>query len=73
MFHERMCVNMLMMGHSLDDYYRTNAAEYGLMLIANQMANGTKRSENEPQEQEEQKFESMGAYLAARRAAKQEG
>ena len=52
MFHERMCVNMLMMGHSLDDYYRTNAAEYGLMLIANQMANGTKRSENEPQEQE---------------------
>lgn len=63
---------MLMMGKSMDEYYRTNAAEYALMLIANHLANGMSHSEPEPEPEQpkEQKYSSMTEFLAARRKAR---
>lgn len=69
-----MAVNMLMMGKSLEEYYRTNCAEYGVMLLANQLANGMTHSDTEEdvkQEQEpEKKYARLSDFLAAKRAAR---
>ena len=66
-------MNMLMMGHSLDTYYRTNAAEYGVMLLANHLANGMSDQGSDVKQEQQEEYASMSDYLAARRQAKQEG
>lgn len=67
-----MAVNMLMMGKSLDEYYRTNCAEFGVMLLANQLANGMTHSETEDQKEQEpeMKYASLSEFLAAKRGAR---